>query len=98
MDEAINDLVVEATKLSGRTFWLKYGKRFISLMFKYNENESFEYVYARIEIASGDIYSPSGTKAVGNIFTSKYKGKECIDRDSVIVNKQKLARRLKDFE
>ena len=98
MERAVCEFLAEATRLSGRNFYLKNGKRFVSLMFKYAETEPWEYIYARIEVTSGDIYSQTGKKAVGNIFTSEYRGKEFIDKYGVIVNRQKLAKRLKELK
>ena len=96
MEEHICAFLSEAIKLSGRNLWIKTGRRFILLQYKYEENSPFVYTYARIENTTGDIYSQSGKKAVGNIFTSPFGGREFIDKYGVIVNRQKLKKRLEE--
>lgn len=51
------------------------------------------YTFARIDKSSGDIYSASGNKSKGSIF-SEYNGLECVDSGGVIVNEMCRRRRL----
>jgi len=46
------------------------------------------YVFARIERETGDIYSQSGKKVRGSIFSEHY-GLDCVTRLGVIVNANK---------
>ena len=94
-EDKLNSFIEEARRLSGEDIIAETGTRFINLVFTSEHNH--KYIYARIEKATGDIYSQSGTTARGNLLTSPYGGKELIDKYGVIVNRSKLQRRLQDL-
>jgi hypothetical protein len=86
--------IEEAQRLTGKDILIADGTRFIILKYK---SGNFEYIFARIEKGTGDIYSASGKTPKGNIYASPYGGIDVINERGVIVNKQKLARRLNEL-
>jgi hypothetical protein len=57
----------------------------------------FKYTFCFIDLTNGDIYSQSGKKSHGNIF-SEYGGKEAISTYGVIVNDATKKKRLQQLE
>ena len=91
----LNALLEEGRRLSGRPLVLSPGSRFINLTY---DEDGRKYTYARVESATGDIYSQSGTQPRGNIYAGPYYGLEAIGPYGVLVNPTKLNQRLRELQ
>ena len=88
------DFLEEGRRLSGRDLIPETGSRFINLTYL----DHNKYIYAKVELTTGDVYSESGKKPRGNILTGPYYGKELIDEWGVIVNRVKAQKRLLELQ
>jgi hypothetical protein len=94
ISQFVDNLLAEARQLSNKNLFLQTKERFIDIQYVDNNRQ---YIYARIELATGDIYSQSGKTARGNIFISPYFGFDLINEHGVIVNNQKYIRRMTEL-
>lgn len=94
-EERIGQLLAEGQRLSGQALYLVNKIKYVDLVYDYNNRV---YIYARVEVATGDIYSQSGKMARGNIFDQPYYGFNLINERGVIVNNTKLQRRWEELQ
>lgn len=85
-----------SSSIFGNSLHIKETPKFYTIIGDKDRLTGREYVFAKIDKITGDIYSQAGKIPHGNL-NNQYNGLDCIDQFGVIVNKDKKQNRLKEL-